>query len=271
MSKRLPRLLCLLVLFLFVSCDGLFEYHPNQLILKEEETNLTAKALSRLQRQPAPDTLRLLLMGDTQRFYDATQAFVKKANTYENIDFVVHLGDISDFGMSQEFRWVHDLMDDLKWPYLTVIGNHDMLGNGRKVYRQMFGEFNYSFVYGHTKFVLLDTNGREDNFQGKVPDLDWLSKELTPTPDATWQQAVVISHVPPYDSDFDQQLEIPYHQTLVNSQKVSLSLHGHKHSWATEEKYGDQILYHVTTFVKERGFTYLKLWNGGYSLERVVY
>ncbi|GGK72645.1 metallophosphoesterase [Rufibacter glacialis] len=266
------RLLWLLLLAqLLVSCDGLFEYHPNQIILEESEKNLTQKNLNRLLAQPPQDTLTILLMGDTQRFYDATQAFVKKANTYPHIDFVVHLGDISDFGMSQEYQWVHDLMKDLRWPYLTVIGNHDMLGNGRKVYRKMYGAFNYSFVYGTTKFVLADTNGREAGFSGKVPDLDWLAAELTPEPGATWQQAVVLSHVPPFDNDFDPALERPYHETLVRSKRVPLSLHGHKHSWTTEAKYGGQVLYHVTTFVKERGFTLLTLWQGGYRLERVYY
>ncbi|WP_205499872.1 metallophosphoesterase family protein [Rufibacter psychrotolerans] len=270
MRKPLPFFFYL-PLLLLLSCEGLFEYHPNQITLRESEKDLTQKNLLRLQDQTPRDTLHLLLMGDTQRFYDATQDFVKKANSYPRIDLVVHLGDISDFGMSQEYRWVHDIMKDLRWPYLTVIGNHDMLGNGRKVYRQMFGSFNYSFVYGHTKFVLLDTNGREDGFRGKVPDLEWLANELSPSPEEGWQQAVVLSHVPPFDGDFDQALELPYHQTLARSQRVPLSLHGHRHGWETEAKYDGNVLYHVTTYVKERGFTYLKLWQGGYQLERITY
>ncbi|MFB9862933.1 metallophosphoesterase family protein [Rufibacter immobilis] len=268
--KRLPILLSLLVLSL-VSCEDLFEYHPNQIRLEDSEKNLTARYLQRLQKQTPQDTLRILVMGDTQRFYDETEAFVDKANTFPYIDFVIHLGDISDFGMSKEFGWVHDIMEDLKWPYLTVIGNHDMLGNSRKVYAQMYGPMNYSFTYGSAKFIFIDTNGREYGFNGKVPDLDWLAQELNPTEPQPWTQAIVVSHVPPFDSDFDQQLELPFHNTLVSSNKVALSLHGHRHNWGSEVKYGDDILYHVTTTVKKRGFTYLKVWNQGYSIEQIAY
>ncbi|WP_460893812.1 metallophosphoesterase family protein [Rufibacter soli] len=268
LSFRLPLLL---VLLLASSCDELFEYHPNQIRLKDHEKDLTAYNLKRLASQNPQDTVRLLVMGDTQRFYDETVDFVRTANTYANIDFVVHLGDISDFGMSQEFTWVHDIMQDLKWPYLTVIGNHDMLGNARQVYKKMYGPLNYSFTYGHTKFVFVDTNGREYGFNGKVPDLDWLQQELTPASGDTWQQAIVVSHVPPFDTDFDKQLELPFHQTLAQAQTVALSLHGHKHSWTTQNTYDGSILYHVTTTVKERSFTYLKIWDGGYALEKVTY
>ncbi|WP_227006298.1 metallophosphoesterase family protein [Rufibacter latericius] len=256
---------------LLVSCEELFEYHPNQIRLKSDEKNLTALNLQRIARQPAGDTLRLLVMGDTQRFYDETVDFVRAANSFSDIDFVIHLGDISDFGMSKEFQWVHDIMKDLRWPYLTVIGNHDLLGNARKVYQQMFGALNYTFVYGHTKFVFLDTNGREYGFNGHIPDLDWLAEELRPEADETWSQAIVVSHIPPFDSDFDAALEMPFHEVLSNSGKVSLSLHGHRHGWSSETTYDDDILYHVTTTVKKRGFTYLKVWDRGYAVEQISY
>ncbi|MFC6996637.1 metallophosphoesterase family protein [Rufibacter roseus] len=268
---RLSFYLGALLLLVISSCDEMFEYHPNQIRLNRHEKNLTQKYLNKIESQSLEDTLRLLVMGDTQRFYDATVDFVEKANSFQNIDFVIHLGDISDFGMSQEFRWVHDILKDLRWPYLTVVGNHDLLGNARKVYSQMYGPLNYSFVYGHTKFVFIDTNSREYGFDGTTPDVEWLQAELTPQPNDTWKQAIVASHIPPFDSDFDKQLEMPFHQVLAQSKVVTLSLHGHKHSWLSEERYGDNILYHVTTTVKRKGFTYLKVWEGGYSLEKVEY
>ncbi|WP_207433780.1 metallophosphoesterase family protein [Sabulibacter ruber] len=266
--KRLPFLSLVLLL---ASCEQLFEYHPNQIRLKSHEKNLTARYLRQISAQTPQDTLRILVMGDTQRFYDETQDFVKKANSLSGIDFVIHLGDISDFGMAREFQWVHDIMQDLRWPYLTVIGNHDMLGNARQVYRQMYGELNYSFTYGHTKFVFLDTNGREYGFNGKVPDLGWLTRELQPVSGENWTQAIVVSHVPPFDSDFDRQLEMPYHDALASSGVVSLSLHGHRHGWSSESTYDDHVLYHVTTTVKKRGFTYMKVWDKGYSVEQMEF
>jgi 3',5'-cyclic-AMP phosphodiesterase len=269
--KNIYSLLFVVSIALLSSCEELFEYHPNQIILNEDERNLTARNLERLESQHPGDTLHLLVMGDTQRFYDAASAFVDKANTFPYIDFVIHQGDISDFGMSQEFRWVHDIMKRLKWPYLTVVGNHDLLANGRKVYQQMYGDFNYAFDYGHTRFVFIDTNSQEYRFNGKVPDISWLSKQLVQQPGAGWEQAIAVSHMPPYDNDFDTQLELPFHQALKESRRVKLSLHGHTHSWQTDFRYDDAVLYLVTTTVKHREFTYLRVWQGGYDYERIAY
>ncbi len=251
MSTYNANVFIIFLLMGFTSCEDLFEYHPNQIRLSSDEQDLTVKNLDKIKNQPTSDTLRLLIMGDTQRFYDATQDFVKKANEFQNIDFVVHLGDISDFGLAQEHKWVNSIMKNLKWPYLTVIGNHDMLANGRKIYNQMFGAFNYSLVYGHTKFVFLDTNGRESSFNGKVPDLNWLEKQLQQEPAATWKQAMVIAHIPPDDSDFDSKLEMPFHQILKDSQHVPVFFFGHIHNWYTGYKYQDQVLYHGTTAIKK--------------------
>lgn len=260
-----------LLLGIFSSCEGIFQFHPNQIILEEDEKNLTEKNLVKIRKQSPEDTLRLLVMGDTQRFYDQAEDFVKVANSYENIDFVIHLGDISDFGMSQEFLWVHDILKKLKWPYLTVVGNHDLIANGKKVYQQVYGNLNYSFVYGETKFIFIDSNSREYNFNGKVPDINNLKSELTRNTEESWNQAVIVSHIPPFDSDFDKSLEMEYHNVLSESGLVGLSLHGHKHSWTTEKKYDGNITYHVTTTVKKRGFSLIKIWKGGFEIEKVFY
>lgn len=269
--KNIYRLFLGLTLSLTSSCEELFEYHPNQIILHDDERDLTARNLAKLESQQPGDTLHLLVMGDTQRFYDAASAFVDKANTFPHIDFVIHQGDISDFGMSQEFRWVHDIMKGLKWPYLTVVGNHDMLANGRKVYRQMYGDFNYAFEYGHTRFVFLDTNSQEYGFNGQVPDVDWLSQQLLREPGDMWEQAIIVSHIAPDDNDFDSSLEQPFHQILKDSGRVRLSLHGHTHSWRTDFRYDDTVLYLTTTTVKHREFTYLRVWRDGYDYKRISY
>ncbi|MBC5991309.1 metallophosphoesterase family protein [Pontibacter cellulosilyticus] len=270
--KRIEYFLLLGLLSLCItSCDDLFEFHPNQIRLESHERDLTAKSLARLQQQQPGDTLRILVMGDTQRFYDEAVDFVKHANTFENIDFVIHQGDISDFGMTQEHKWVHDIMKDLKWPYLTVVGNHDLLANGSKVYQQMYGPLNYSFTYGHTKFVFVDTNSREYGFNGKVPDISWLTGELYQRENENFSQAIVVSHVPPHDGDFDRNLEEAYHDVLKSSRRVNLSLFGHIHNWQTSTRYNDNIVYHGTTTVKKRGFTYLKVWANGFDIKTIDY
>ena len=73
-------------------------------------------------------TIRFVTMGDSQRWYDETKDFVKAINQRNDIDFVIHGGDMSDFGLTKEFLWQRDIMNGLHVPYVALIGNHDCLG-----------------------------------------------------------------------------------------------------------------------------------------------
>ncbi|HYH14625.1 MAG TPA: metallophosphoesterase family protein, partial [Flavisolibacter sp.] len=114
-----------------MSCKDLFQYSPKEVRLEEEEQNINLKNIPKIEALPKKDTLKFILIGDTQRFYDETADFVTAANQRNDISFVVLAGDISDFGLSKEFKWVHRELKQLKVPYIGVIGNHDMLSNGR--------------------------------------------------------------------------------------------------------------------------------------------
>ncbi|ELR73281.1 putative calcineurin superfamily phosphohydrolase [Fulvivirga imtechensis AK7] len=208
-------------------------------------------------------------MGDTQRFYDESDDFVKSVNQLANIDFVVHGGDISDFGLVQEFKWIHEIMSGLKVPYLTVIGNHDLLANGRKVYREMYGELDYTFEYGNYRFIMLNTNSREFNFNGTVPDLMWLKQQLEDN--TANKKTVVMSHIPPFDGDFDPNLEQEYAQLLAEDPNVELSLHAHRHSFFDNEYYDDGTRYFVTTSMQKRGYIVVTMSSQETQIEVINY
>ncbi|WP_238354355.1 metallophosphoesterase family protein [Fulvivirga marina] len=254
---------------LILICSACFEYNPNQIILDDDEKNLTAKNIAQIQKKPVSNIIRFALMGDTQRFYDETKAFVKSINQYDSIDFVVHAGDISDFGLVKEFQWIHELMSEAKFPYLTVVGNHDLLANGRKVYNEIYGKLDYSFEYGNYKFIMLNTNSREYEFDGTVPDLMWLQNQLEDNPDN--KKVIVISHIPPFDGDFDPDLEEAYATMLSNDPNVILSLHGHRHSFADDEYYDDGVRYFVTTTTQKAGYAIVTLTTNEAHIETVNY
>ncbi|CAG5069073.1 3',5'-cyclic adenosine monophosphate phosphodiesterase CpdA [Dyadobacter sp. CECT 9623] len=265
--KPVLRFLPFVSLLFFSSCDSLFLYNPNQVTLHNGESNLNARNVAALVSQPPPDTLRFILMGDSQRWYDESEEFVKSANKHRDISFVLHAGDISDFGLSQEFKWVNRILSKLHVPYMTVIGNHDIVANGPDAYRKMFGPMNYSFEYGSHKFIFINTNSREYAFDGTVPDVNWLRKELADNPEN--KDMIVIAHIPPYDNDFDKNLEKEYGELLGNNPNVHMSLYGHQHSFNDGEYYKDGVRYVVTTSMGARGYLKIKVWKGGQEVERI--
>src|SRR5690606_13733173 len=140
-------------------------------------------------------------------------------------------GDISDFGLAKEFIWVNEIMSELKAPYVTVVGNHDLLANGPKVYKRMFGPLNFSFMYAGVKFLFFDSNSREYSFNGLIPDMNWIREELADT--SSYDEAILVSHIAPFDGDFDPVLREQYAELMAGNEKVKLSLHGHQHSFSS--------------------------------------
>ena len=62
---------------------------------------------------------KFVTMGDSQRWYDETLDFVGEINKRDDIDFVIHGGDMSDFGVTDEFLWQRDIMNKLHVPYVA--------------------------------------------------------------------------------------------------------------------------------------------------------
>jgi 3',5'-cyclic-AMP phosphodiesterase len=253
---------CWVVAWLLTGC--VFEYHPYEIRLKPEEQNLNAKSITRIQSVAPTDTLYIALIADTQRFYDELELIVESANT-RTYDFMLIAGDITEYGLEQEYRWIHKSLKKLKQPYVAAIGNHDFQGDGKHLFRQMFGPTESSFSHGRFNFVLHDTNSREHNFSGVVPNLPFLRNELSDS-----LTNIVVGHVSPFSSDFDPTLTAPYLQ-LFNQKQVLLAIYGHDHSFKLTMDEQDEVTYLVCPSPDQRFYLMLKVWATHYELEKIYY
>jgi Icc-related predicted phosphoesterase len=252
-------------------CD-LLEFSPNDHRVAEEFTNLTEKNLARLLARPVPagDSLRFVFTGDSQRFYDEADPLVESINKLTNVQFVLVAGDISDFGMAREMQWVDEKLRKLTVPYLTVIGNHDQVGNGRATYQHIYGALNYSFVYGDTKFILVDTNGREYKFNGQIPNMGWLRPQLQNQDGARRQ--IVVSHVPPTNEDFDPAVRDGYVDALGEASNLVFEMNGHNHDYSITQPYGDGVTYVNSDSFEKRHYMIVTVWgNKQFRIQRVAF
>ena len=86
-KQTLPLFLCI-----FLSACDLIDYHPydGRLTISERDINDHNIPLIEAATKDK-DTIRFVLMGDTQRSYDETEDFVKHINTKkDSIDFIIH-------------------------------------------------------------------------------------------------------------------------------------------------------------------------------------
>lgn len=256
----LTRLAFVVWILALSGCRDTFEYSPYQRFDRDSPVDINAKNIERmLAMSPADDTLTIAFVGDSQRFYDELEWFVNRANQIDELDLVILAGDVSDFGLLEEFELVYERLEQLRVPYITALGNHDVLGRGVSLFERLFGPVNFSFVYHNIKFVVHNTNSME--FPGTpIPDLVWLSQELVPGDH--FNHFLLVSHVPPYDFAFSTELETEYAGLLSDTPNLLASLHGHAHDHYDGYPYQDGVRYMTSYAFKQRAFILLKIIHG---------
>ncbi len=251
------------------ACEHPFEYHPYELNLSSEYKNINQKNIERLTGSDAgKDTVRFVMMGDTQRWYDETEDFVKELNKRQNIDFVIHGGDIADFGLKKEYCWMHDILSRLNVPYVAIIGNHDNLGSGREIYEIMYGDLNFSFIYGRIKFVCLNTNALEYDYSVPVPDFDFLKKQIEDTL-SDYHSTVVAMHVAPGNVVFNNNVQEVFQEYLRRMRNLRFCLHAHNHRLQVDEFFNDGVIYYGSDAMKHRNYLLFTVTRENYQYEVV--
>ena len=224
------------VLIVALSCENPFSFSPYETIVKEEYRNTTQKNLlliDSLDRQES-GPFKVALIADTHYHFDDLHDALSVINTKKDILFVLICGDIAESGLLNDYVYFHKVMQYSSKPYLTVIGNHDYLSNGSTIYRDMFGDYNYTFTFNNVKFVLFDNVFWESK---KIPDFNWLEDQLNNQ--QGYDHIIPFMHIPPFDQQFANHHE-RYHQLLVDYD-IGFSIHGHRHEYDLRDMYGDGI------------------------------
>ena len=256
-------------LFFLSSCEKLVKYNANEIDLEEKYRNLNTKNLDRLRSTTPKNSFSFIVISDSQRSYDELNDFVKKANSNGEISFVVLNGDITDFGLQTEYLWITQRMQKLSFPFIVVIGNHDMMGNGREIYRQMFGAENFSFSYSGYRFIILNSNSREAKLNERLPDTAWLKRELSST--SSQEKIFVLAHIPPMGGDFDRVIEPVYSRMLTENGRVVYSIHGHEGIFYLWQPYGPPVNYLGINSLNKRTYVLINVTSDAIKVEQLFF
>ncbi len=152
----MDRIYLLIATLLFL--PGCIEYHPYDMRISGE-TGVNARNIQRIEEGcRGRNEIRFVVIGDTQRWYDETQEAVEAINRRNDIDFVIHTGDMANFGIRKEFELQRDILNGLACPYVCLLGNHDCLGNGYLIFQEIFGSYDFAFTAGNSRIVCLNMN-----------------------------------------------------------------------------------------------------------------
>lgn len=233
-----------LLLFLLVGC-GSPEYTPWGYHPKDKK--LTKTHIDRLGELPF-ESFKVALAADSQAVVGHFDNVRKKIND-SGAEFTLVLGDLTDRGLQQEFNWFADIVKRFDKPVLTVVGNHDGLSKGKDIYREMFGEFNYSFIYRDIKFIAWNNNPYEFN----APDLGWLRDEVE-----SHSRVIVYAHQPPYGGSITDAQEAEWKE-IRQSPNMIASIHGHTHKFNYYVEAGTGVPVYTTSRVENTKFGYMEI------------
>jgi serine/threonine-protein phosphatase CPPED1 len=135
-----------------------------------------------------------IVVGDSQDSITAFNSLIDKINK-ENVLFVVDNGDLVASGEQIEYTLFLEQIKRSNKPFLTTLGNHDLMRSGSSSnYQQIFGHPYYSFIIGDSYFIMLDSGS------GKSLDpiqIEWLHNQLNKS--LNYRYRFVFMHVPLFD------------------------------------------------------------------------
>ncbi|MFA8450847.1 MAG: metallophosphoesterase [Bacteroidales bacterium] len=211
------------------SCKKIFDYSPVMGNSDSHYYDMNIHHIEQINSVSPKSTNRLsiALIADNHKNLDEMADIVSEINTKANqIDFTVHMGDITDEGLAFEYQQSLDILNRLEVPFFVVLGNHDCLGNGKRLYTDYYGVSDFSFSFGPDYFIFFNDVIWE--LGNRTPNFSWLENELKKS--LNYRNRFVFSHIPPYTDQFIPENKERF-MTLMKTYEVQASIHGHQHSF----------------------------------------
>ena len=270
MKRRNLLSAALLSLVLFSGCDSVFDIHPYDVRVKGQ-TQINSTMITKIENAvKSQDTIRFAFISDSHQWLNDLSDLVGDINKRDSIDFVIHGGDITDFGSTREFEWTRDKLFKLNKPFVVLLGNHDCLGTGNQAYEKMFGNPDFSFIAGRVKFVCLNTNAIEYDYSMAVPNFDYMEEEVTSRADE-FDRTVVCMHAAPYTEQFNNNVAKVFNYYTLNFPKLMFCLYGHGHHTEQTDIYKNGIMSYQVGNTPKREYYIFKITPKDYSYEIIKF
>ncbi len=262
LDKKALVLVVLLGALFLSGCEDWVEYSPYE--VRVRVTNVNPDAITKI-KQAETDSVPFVfaVISDPHTYYSDLADAVASINKNPNVLFTVVCGDITEAGLFKEFDWEHHTISKLNRPFITVIGNHDYLSNGKLIYNKMYGPSNFFFGYRNTQLVFFDDVVWENN--NSSPNFTWLSEVLNNG--ETYDHRILFAHIPPGNDQLKGAYDSTFCAVLKN--RISIGFFGHNHSY--EDQQADGFHYIVVGSVSKRYYTVVTVEPDTLKMEEVKF
>jgi hypothetical protein len=212
----------------------------------------TKDSIKQLKGMPSQKKFSFAVFGNTRDRSPVTQPegfkrTIKEINKL-NPAFAVDLGDLI-LGYTDDKKLIQKeweefirVTGEFNVPFFTAAGNHDVWGDeSEKVYRELIGEIYFSFDYGNSHFIVLDTETIDYTNRIDGLQLNWLRKDLKKN--SGTKHIFVFIHKPIWRYN---QAEWDKVHSLLREYNTRAVFAGHEYLYFYENK--DDIEYFITGY-----------------------
>lgn len=256
--KLLKFYMMIALVLLLLSCDDWFEFSPYDSDINKQHLNLN-EASTLEKNKFNSDTLKFAVISDIHDNYDNLSAAISRINLHNDLKFVVCCGDITNSGLLQQFEWFIDIVRKSEVPFFTLIGNHDHRSNGKDIYKEAFGDMNFTFQTDGYEFICFNNTVWEN--KNRTPEYEWLNGELSNDNNL---EHIVICHIPPWHDQMSGNNESLFN-TVVTPENTMLCIHGHTHNY--EERIYQGIPTLVSDAINDRRYCIVSISGKSVSIK----
>lgn len=258
-------------LFSLGACDKVFDVHPYDVNVDGGKLVNAANIQKIEEAVKDKDTIRFAVISDSHQWLDDLKDEVNDINRRsDSLDFVIHCGDLSDFGATCEFQWTRDHLQKLKIPFVALLGNHDCLGTGNQTYEVIFGNPDFSFIAGGVKFVCLNTNAIEYDYSRPVPNFDFIEEQKS-ADSLSFDRTVVCMHAAPFSEQFNNNVAKVFNYYTHQLPGLMFCLYGHGHHSQQDDLFDDGTIYYQVSSAANREFYIFTITPKDYHYELVKF
>ncbi len=267
MKKSVFAIAFVTMILCFSSCNS-FKVHP-YVDKIDGEKDINIHNINKIEANcHDKDTIRFAVISDSHVKYDDLLDAIHIIN-HSDFDFVLHLGDQTDYGLIDEFLDTREIMQKCEKPHIMILGNHDCVGSGKHIYKEIYGNPDFSFTVGPVKFVCLNTNSTEFHGNDNVPDLSYIEQEAS---NNNGKKIVVVMHVEPWDDAFDASKKYVFEQKIKTLGESVTCLYGHVHSYPSYTDYFDDgVVYYHCPKIADRYYLVFKIYNDVIDYEAIKF
>lgn len=151
---------------------------------------------------------------------------IAQINATDSLDFVLVTGDITEEGDNATLHKVKQCLDLLRYPYYTVMGNHETKWSesGCTMFAKIFGGERFSFFHKGIQFLGFNTGPFMRMAFGHVKpqDISWIQSTIKDKK----QPVILVTHYPILEGDVDNWYELT---DAIKPYNIRLFVGGHYH------------------------------------------